>query len=155
MSKKNKITSISAESEIVAGAYKDIVPPKHIRMDEDDLPFFDSVIAEFAKADWTAHQLELAALLARTMADLEREQYLLREEGSISKSDKGTPVANPRKSIVQMHAGSILSMRKSLALNARAQEGEARDVAKRRSKAKSYESGVDLEDDLIARPTEH
>jgi hypothetical protein len=36
------------------------------------------VIAEFAKSEWTAHQLEIAAMLARTMADLNREQMALR-----------------------------------------------------------------------------
>lgn len=156
MSQKNdKIDSIQAETDIVAGAYTQIEPPEHITMAEGDMPFFYNVIAEFAKADWSKHQLELASLLARTMADFEREQLELREEGSIVKTDKGTPVANPRKAIVQMHSSTILSMRKSLALNARSQEGEARDIAKRRGKAKSLEQGVNIEDDLIARPTAH
>ncbi|MNI36100.1 hypothetical protein D3C73_901410 [compost metagenome] len=61
-------------------------------------------------------------------------------------------MANPRKSIVQMHAGSILSFRRSLALHARAVQGEARDAAKRREAAKDIEGDNPLEDDLLARP---
>ena len=91
-------------------------------------------------------------MLARTMADLTREQALLRSEGGVAYSEKGTPVANPRKSIVQMHASSILSFRRSLSLHARAQAGEARDVAKRRDVAKAIEDDNPLDDDLLARP---
>ncbi len=102
--------------------------------------------------EWSAHQLRAtAAMLARTMADLTREQQLLRQEGGVAFSEKGTPVANPRKSIVQMHASSILSFRRSLSLHARA-SGEARDVAKRRGMAKDIESDNPLEDDLLAQP---
>src|SRR3546814_4303788 len=87
----------------------------------------------FARSEWTDHQLEMAAMLARAMADLEREQYELRAEGSVMTSERGTPVVNPRKTVVQMHAGTILSMRRSLSLHARAQQGEARDAGKRRA----------------------
>ncbi len=55
------------------------------------------------------------------MADLTREQVALREEGSVATSERGTPVVNPRKVVVQMHASSILSFRRSLSLHARAQ----------------------------------
>jgi hypothetical protein len=76
------------------------------------------------------------------MSDLNREQMALREEGSVSETRQGTPVVNPRKSVVQLHAGTILSFRKSLSLHARAQGGEARDVAKRRAQAKAIEEGL-------------
>src|SRR3546814_1326887 len=99
------------------------------------------------------HQLEMAAMLARAMADLEREQYELRAEGSVMTSERGTPVVNPRKTVVQMHAGTILSMRRSLSLHARAQQGEARDAGKRRAAAKEMEDQSPFGDDLIARPS--
>jgi hypothetical protein len=86
------------------------------------------VIAEFARSEWTAHQLELAAMLARTMADLNREQQLLRAEGSVVTTERGTPVVNPRKAVVQMHAASILSFRRSLSLHARARKAARRET---------------------------
>ena len=151
--RRSRIDSTTEAVRVVAAAGRQINPPSNVPLEPCDLPFFASVIAEFARADWTAHQLELAAMLARTMADLEREQMLLRGEGAIAYSEKGTPVANPRKTIVQMHAASILSFRRSLALNARAQSGEARDVAKRRTASKRLENIGDLHgDDLIAKP---
>ncbi|MFU0504128.1 terminase small subunit [Pseudaminobacter sp. NGMCC 1.201702] len=150
--RKARIDSATESVRVMAKATAKIAPPDNVPLDDGDMPFFESVIAEYARSEWSAHQLELAAMLARTMADLTREQQLLREEGGVAYSDKGTPVANPRKSIVQMHASSILSFRRSLSLHARAQAGEARDVANRRAGAKSIEAGNPLEDDLLARP---
>jgi len=150
--RKARVDSAAEAVRIMAKATTEIAPPENVPLDPEDEPFFRSVIAEYARSEWSDHQLELAAMLARTMADLTREQQLLREEGGVSYSEKGTPVANPRKSIVQMHAGSILSFRRSLSLHARAQAGEARDVAKRREAAKEIEGDNPLEDDLLARP---
>lgn len=150
--RKARIDSAAEAVRVMAKATTDIQPPDNVPLDAEDLPFFRNVISEYARSDWSAHQLELAAMLARTMADLTREQKLLRDEGGVAHSEKGTPVANPRKSIVQMHASSILSFRRSLSLHARAQAGEARDVAKRRGATKEIEGDNPLEDDLLARP---
>lgn len=129
-----------------------IAPPAHVPLAAEDRPFWESVIAEFARSEWTQHQLELAAMLARTMADLEAEQRALRAEGSVTKTDKGTPVVNPRKAVIQMHAATILSMRRSLQLHARARNGEARDTGQRRGKAKAIEGDNPLNDPLLAPP---
>jgi hypothetical protein len=150
--RKARIDSAAEAIRVMARAATPVLPPASVPLAPEDEPFFASVIAEFARSDWTAHQLELAAMLARTMSDLEREQRALREEGSVVHTEKGTPVVNPRKSVVQMHAGSILSFRRSLALHARAQGGDARDIAGRRDAARAIESDNPLEDDLLAKP---
>lgn len=150
--RKSRIDSASEVVRVMGKAAQEIKYPENVPLGAEDVPFFENVIAEYARSEWSAHQLEIAAMLARTMADLVREQDLLRAEGGIAYSEKGTPVANPRKSIVQMHASSILSFRRSLSLHARAQAGESRDVAKRRSAAKDIEDGNPLEDNLLARP---
>jgi len=149
--RKARIDSAEEAVKVMAKAASEIDPPSNVPLDDGDLPFFRNVIAEFARSEWSAHQLEIAAMLARTMADLTREQKMLRDEGGVAYSEKGTPVANPRKAIVQMHASSILSFRRSLSLHARAQMGEARDAAKRRAIAKDIEADNPLEDELLAR----
>ena len=151
MARKPRIDSTAAAVEIAKASSAQIVPPSNVPLEDRDLPFFASVIAEFARSDWSAHQLELAAMLARTMADLNDEQIEMRKEGSICKTDKGTPVINPRKTAIQMHYSNIHSARRSLALHARAQGGEARDLAKRRTAVKAVEDGMG-DDDLLARP---
>ena len=151
MARKPRIDSTEAAVEVARSAGQAITPPSNVPLSAEDMPFFASVIDEFARSEWTAHQLELAAMLARTMADLERDQRLMREEGPILCSEKGTPVVNPRKTVIQMNSSIILSYRRSLQLHARAQGGEARDTGKRRSQAKEIEGGLD-DDDLLARP---
>ena len=151
MAKRQRIDSATAAVETARAAQRQIDPPSNVPLDVGDLPFFASVIGEFARSEWTAHQLELAAMLARTMADLERDQRLMRIEGPVMATEKGTPVVNPRKTVIQMNASIILSYRRSLQLHARAQGGEARDVGKRRDAAREFE-GDDAGDDLLARP---
>lgn len=152
MSRRERADSAAAQVKVMAAAAKTIHAPKTVPLDDCDLPFFANVIDEFARSEWTAHQLEIAAMLARTMADMSREQVQLRAEGSVMATERGTPVVNPRKAIVQMHASTIMSMRRTLALNARAQGGEARDIGKRRAMAKSAEADNPLDDELLARP---
>jgi hypothetical protein len=150
MPRRTRIDSAAAAVQTAAASAKRIAPPSNVPLDKRDLPFFASVLAEFARSEWTAHQLELAAMLARTMADLNDEQIAMRAEGSILYTEKGTPVINPRKTAIQMHYSNIHSARRSLSLHARAQGGETRDVGKRREQAKEYEA--DAGDDLLARP---
>jgi hypothetical protein len=121
-------------------------------LDECDLPHWRNVVAEFARAEWTDHQLELAAMLARTMADLAREQVSLRSEGYISVRENGTSVENPRARAVKSLTGDILSLRRSLALHARARSGDSRNDANRKEAGKAIERDIG-EDDLLARPS--
>jgi len=151
MPRKTRIDSTAAAIEVARAASQPINPPSNVPLESCDLPFFASVIAEFARSEWTAHQLELAAMLARTMADLEQDQRLMRIEGPVMATEKGTPVVNPRKTVIQMNAAIILSYRRSLSLHARAQSGEARDLGKRRDMKKDAEGDIGG-DDLLARP---
>ena len=148
--KRDPITSPSSAIRIIQGANRELAPPGHVRLQDEDWPFWHSVIAEFARAEWTDHQLELAAFLARDMTNLEREQFELRREGSVVATERGTPVVNPRKAVVQATASTILSMRRSLSLHARAQGGEAREVGKRKAIGKAVESESGGLDRLLA-----
>lgn len=154
MSRKEQAVSVAAQANAVRAAGKPINPPSSVPLDDRDMPFFANVIEEFARSEWTPHQLELAAMLARTLSDLEAEQRQMRAEGSVLTTERGTPVVNPRKTVIQMHAGTILSFRRSLQLHARAHNGEARDAAKTRGTLMSHEAGVAYDDDgLLARPS--
>ena len=151
MSQRQRRARADSASEAVrAMAGQSIVPPSSVPMDDGDMGFFANVLAEFARVEWTAHQLELAAILARTVADLVDEQRLLRTEGYILERGNGTTVENPRSRVVKGLTGDILSLRRSLSLHARARGGETRDIARRRELNKANE--VEEDDDLLARP---
>lgn len=151
MARKTRADSAATAVRVMQGSVKHIAPPSHVPLDDCDWPFWESVVAEFARADWTEHQLELAAMLARTMANVESEQRALRVEGFIAVRENGTTVENPRARAVKSLTGDILSLRRSLALHARAKSGDNRDAGKQRDAAKVIE--CDLDDDLLARPT--
>lgn len=152
MTKRRPITSPSEAVRIAQGALRNLQPPSHVPLDDGDRPFWQSVIAEFARADWSEHQLELAAMLARTMALAESEQRLLRAEGFVVTRETGTTVSNPRARTSRALLGDIMAMRRSLALHARARSGDSRNDAKRRDLARALEAGFDDVDDLISRP---
>ena len=150
MGRRSPITSPSEAVRVMQAATRELQPPSHVPLDDMDWPYWESVIAEFARAEWTEHQLELAAMLARTMANLEQEQRTLRAEGFISVRENGTSVENPRARAVKSLTGDILSLRRSLALHARAKSGDSRTDAKRKEAARGIET--ELDDHLLARP---
>lgn len=150
MARKARSDSASEAVRIMKGSTREIGPPSHVPLDDMDWPYWHSVVAEFARAEWTEHQLELAAMLARTMANLEQEQRTLRAEGYTALSMKGTPVVNPRSTAVKGLTSDILALRRSLALHARARSGDNRDAAKQRDAGRDHEQ--ETNSDLLASP---
>ena len=135
----------------MAAATQSIQPPSNVPLDKTDMPFLVNVIEGFARSEWSVPQLEIAAMIARTMNDINREHQELRKEGYISVRQNGTTVENRRQCVVKYLTGDLLSLRRSSSLHARAR-GEARDVAKRSAIAKEIEGDNPLDDELLARP---
>ena len=155
MARRQRIDSTTAAVKIMTAAVRELTPPAHVPLAKGDLPFWRSVVAEFARTEWTDHQLELAAILARKMRLLRDELAELEAEGFVSETANGSPCQNPRIGGVRMLDTSIMATRRTLALHARATEGETRDVARRRGIAKGVERDNPLADDLLARPAVH
>ncbi|WP_219893427.1 hypothetical protein [Aquisediminimonas profunda] len=149
MTRHPRIDSASQAVEVMKAGMREIAVPGHVRMTDEDWPFWHSVVSEFARSQWTDHSLELAAMLARSMADLEREQHLVRLEGFIVKRRNGTKVENPRSRVVKRLTSEILSLRRSLALHARARGGDMRNIRRRSDIAKAIEASNPLNDRLL------
>lgn len=147
MARRTRIDTTSGAVAAAQSSQRRIVPPSNVPLTDGDLPFFASVIDEFARSEWTAHQLELAALLAVKMRLLRDELRTLETEGFVLTQDGKAAAQNPRLGGVRMLDTSIMSTRRSLQIHARARGGEARDVGKRRDIAKGYEGG---DDELLA-----
>ena len=60
--RKERIDGKAVAVKIMAAAGKEIHAPSHVLLTDTDKPFFANVIEEFARSDWTAHQLEIAAM---------------------------------------------------------------------------------------------
>ena len=153
MAKRQRIDSISAEVEVMKKSALELCPPDHVPLTEADYPFWRSILAEKAKSEWTGHDLEIAALLARAMRKLEKEEASLDSEDAVVTTVAGNLAANPRiRIILDLHA-RVIKYRQTLGIHSRGKDGEARDVAKRRDMARGIEAGNPLDDDLLARPS--
>ena len=106
---------------------------------------------EFARSQWTENALEIAAMMARTLHDLDAEQQELREEGYIAVRENGTTAENPRTRIVKKLTFDLLFLRRSLGVNARVR-GAAHVAIKKTQIAKVIEADNPLNDGLITRP---
>jgi len=157
--RKPRSDSTGELSRVMQGAAREVAPPAHVPLDAMDWPFWHSVVAEFARADWTEHQLELAAMLARTMASLEEDQRLLRKEGtSLTKEildEKGNvrkiiSYENSRARGVQTMMGQVLALRRSLALHAKGKHGTNAAAGKAAAANKKTEGRAEGGDDLLA-----
>jgi hypothetical protein len=148
---RKRTDSKESAAEIMAKASQPITVPSNVPLNKEDIVFYHNVISEFARSEWTQHALEIAAMMARCMCDLNREQQMLRKEGYITTRQNGTTVENPRTRIVKGLTGDLLSLRRSLGVNARARE-EQHVANKKTSIAQSIEADNPLDDGLLARP---
>jgi len=150
--RRQRVDSAHGAIQVMQAAAKAVLmPPGHVPLSEIEVMFFNSLIARRAKSEWNDHDLELAALTARDMASVELETRLVRDEGSVLSTSKGSPYQNPRVAVLHGAQARVLAARRSLSIHGRA-DGERRDVAKRRALALSVEGDNPLEDDLLARP---
>lgn len=151
--RRERVDSTSSAVRVARRAQEAISPPRDVPLDKADLPFFANILAMKAKADWKPHEIEVAATLARVMADLIADRTAYREEGSLVVNGKGGVMSNPRLQAMRDHAALLISLRKTLGLDARA-AGDGRDVAKQREGARKVEADAAdaLDDELFARP---
>lgn len=136
MQKKRKkhIDSTAEIVKIYAAAGNEIQWPEGMRQLPGDLSAFKKIIEEAANIEWTPHKIQLAAIMARMINDVDYEHDLLRREGTIiTNEDNGTRYPNPRKNVVTSYQTTIISMRRSLGIHTRALTGDNREAAKRRN----------------------
>jgi hypothetical protein len=126
----DKVNSKASQTRIAQGANRTIEPSFPLSV--QGLLFFNEVIAEKPKADWTDHEITLAAILARTMDDVAADAET---EGLTAKLN------------------AIVSLRRSMGIHSPA-KAPARELQRRREIGKEIENGYleTAEDDLIARP---
>lgn len=151
--RRQRIDSITAQVEVMQKSMLMIEPPAHVPLIEADHPFWQSILAEKPKAEWTATDLEIAALLAKSLRKLRDEDALIDTEGSILTNAGGTPMQNPRCRVVADLHARAMKYRQTLGIHSRGKDGEKRDVDKRRAQAFGVERDNPLSDDLLARPT--
>ena len=138
-------------AQIMAKSAVPITVPSNVTLSEADIPFYHNVFGEFARSQCTENALGIAAMMARTMHDLDAEQQELREEGYNAVRENGTTAENPRIRIVKNLTFDLLFLCRSLSVNARARKA-AHVASKKTEIAKAIEADNPLIDGPIARP---
>ena len=157
VARRQRVDSVAGAVAVMAAAARDLSPPAHIRLRPGDMPFWDSVISERAKSEWTDADLAVAANLARAMADAEMISGMsVGERGSVRGKVKPKFVIASIGAVDKL-ARRMVTLRRALGLDNRTKNGEQRDVNRRREIAKEVEANhnplADDEDDLLARPS--
>lgn len=152
MARRQRIDSATAAVTTMAAAARDLSPPAHVKFRTGDWPFWDAVIAERAKSEWSDADLLVAANLARAMADAERiAEMTTGRNGAVKIQTLVASIAASDKL-----ARRIVTLRRALGIDSRSKHGEQRDVNQRREHAKAIESGDNPlaadQDDLLATP---
>lgn len=153
MTRRQRVDSAAGAVAVMAAAARDLSPPSHLKLRRGDRPFWDAVIKERAKSEWTDADLAVAANLARSMADAEKVAAFTVDRGGNVKVSLMMQTIEASDKL----ARRIVTLRRALGMDNRAKNGEQRDVSKRRDQAKEIEGGHNpMEgdgDSLLARPT--
>jgi hypothetical protein len=142
-------TASAAVRAMVDAAKPPPEPPPHVRLRDGDRPFWDGIVRARGRDEWTDADLVVAAQLARCQADIERESALLDDESTVIENARGTPVCNPRVSVLEQLARREMALMRSLRMGGRV-AGDARDDAgKRRILRESRRLRAEIEDDEL------
>lgn len=152
MAKKERSDTLHKQTEIVKDAIKGINPPDCIKLENQEMPFWYAIIK--ARAEWTEVDLIHAANLARCMASIETNQRELKLEGDVIVNQRGTPIMNPRFSVLEQLSRRAVAVSSKIQVHAAATIGESKlSRGKNKAKREAVEAFDDLgDDDLIARP---
>ena len=140
--RKSASDSLTSAQEVVAAATEVIKVPKHIKLNETAEIYFKDIINERANADWSNHEVAVAAKLARMLASEDILTEALEEEGPVVESPKGGFTKNPTATVLTSVRGSIAAFRRQLCLHAQADNASSKDVAKRRRGRRAIEAAA-------------
>ena len=148
--KRNRADSASSAVKAMLNAAQGVMPvPAHVKLRAGDAVFWDGVVRARARDEWTETDLVVAGQLARCLHDIEDEQAVLDEEGTVIRNDKGTPVVNPRVSVLEQFARREMALMRTLRMGGRV-AGAARDEGPaRKIERQSRKLREELEDDEL------
>jgi hypothetical protein len=150
-----KQRSDSAEAAIKAALNAASPEPKIpdcVKLSENHLPFWKAIIRARARDEWNETTLVVAAQLARTQAEIESETVLLEAEGSVIENQRGTPIMNPRQTVMEQLCRREMAIMRTLGISGSLANGDKRDVQKaRQMQSQAEKLAKELEeDDLLA-----
>jgi hypothetical protein len=140
---KAKVTSLAGQTAAIQAAQQPLIrPPKHIHLRDGDMPFWNSVVCARPRESWNDADLEIAANLARTKADIERIQQELDEEGDTLVNERGTVHTNPKHNILEVLSRRAVALSRITHVHTAATHGPSQDQVPKVTAAKKAEEQV-------------
>lgn len=153
--KPRKARTDSAAAAIEAAknaALPDLMPPTHVQISADAMPYYRDVVRARARAEWNEFQLTVAAQLAECMAKQIEIEATLLLEGLVVEGMHG-PKPNPLVMILERMAARQAQLARSLQMVGRVALGDPRANTKQRqleAGARQAHAQTQQEDDLLA-----
>jgi hypothetical protein len=124
-------------------------PPSHVALRPQDKAFWTGIYKARSVDEWTDAHMVIGAQLARSMADLEKQQELLDIEGAILENARGTMVMNPRVTVLEGLARREMALMRALGLTGKANVDPRDTAGKRKIESQSRKLREELEDDEL------
>ena len=140
--RKTASDSKTSALEVMEKAAAVIEVPAHMTLCEVSEIYFRDIINERANADWSNHDVAVAAKLARMMAREDELDELLSAEGPTVTTEKGSIVKNPTATVLASTQGSIASFRRQLCLHAQAGNASSAVIGASRGQRKSIQDSA-------------
>lgn len=145
-------SAASAVKAMVDAAKPDVEIPDYVTLTPSALPFWAGVVRARARDEWIDVDLVVAGQLAQCQADIAEEDAALRAEGRVIKNDRGTPVMNPRTTVMEQLARREMALMRTLRMGGRI-AGDSRDEAGKRKierQSRALRGELEEEDGLLA-----
>lgn len=130
MTKRQRTDTVKGAVSAMSGAVNTIEVPEHVTVPDAALKFWRSITKARAADRWNDSDLEVAAELARTKANIERLNLEVEEEGDVIKNDRGTPIVNPKHNLLETLTRRMVALSRALQIHAEATQGKSRDQVK-------------------------
>jgi hypothetical protein len=110
-------TAAGAAQAFIDAAKGLAVPPRHIQLRPQDLPYWQAIVALRARDQWTEVHLVAAAQLARTQADITTwSELLAQEQPVVYTGPNSIPKVNPLVTAVETATRRQLAIMRALGL---------------------------------------
>lgn len=152
--RKPRADSIAEQVKAAQAGVQPIVMPDGvlIRSEQDEI-FLDMVLEALPRAEWSRRNLVLAASWARALADIQKIEEELVDEGWTQENARGTMVANPKVSVLETKQRMVLAFERHFGLAGRA-AGKADDKAKGRAhQSQAQVDAQSADNDPLLNPT--
>lgn len=134
----------------MAGAVSEIPVPEHVVVPEGAMKFWRSITKARAADRWNDSDLEVAAELARTKANIERLNAELESEGDVVINERGTPIVNPKHNLLETLTRRMIALSRVLQVHAEATQGKSREQVKaNKAQAAAEKAAQNVDAELI------